>query len=791
MDYRVDPSGGDVVPWHIEKRADEFCVISDASGDSVACLPSRPQAVRRLRDLFASDPDVIAAGFHDMTPAPMTPANVPAPVVAPVSDCPPGHHKMPNGQCMPDNDMPDTSLPQYSTAPWEGVLTVEGLESGDGRMFANGGLVWDITPSDGLPLMWQKETSHGGSGDKSVRVGRIAQVWREPDPAGRAGVSFIKGRGFIDLNNDDGAEAYRRFKAGFMSGNSVDVDSVKDSNIEFRYADSTTAADGTASPFPVMTKPELTIYNKGRIRGTTLVEYPAFTEARLSLMDDVTADAIMNMQPASPQHDTSISDGPWDGAVEERKLSSLVGWDVARDAYAWVNTGLVAAGDATTKSNLKLLHHEISDNGVAGSANLTACAVALATLHRTNDVPENDRRAVYDHLAAHLRDGGQTPPPFDVTSERFATLTAAGHVIELQDLPQRSWFQRPTDVTPQGAFTITDAGRVYGYLAPANVRHRSFPDAYTYAPLKKVDYDRFMGGETIVSDGGRVRTGPITMGCGHATVIRRLTADQAQEHYDNTCSVLASVAVGVDETGVWFAGALLPDVTPEMVQRAMACRLSGDWRAHLDRPGWRELTAALLVPVPGFPMARVAPSVQVEAGQLVSAAVPVRFIHEDEVTAQSDVSETDATTRKRLAFELTQRLGRDPKSQAQAVAARLGRDTTSRVEALRSRMFGTITEDVRKKAAADGDALPDGSYPIRNTSDLKNAIQAYGRSNPEDRTKVRRHIIKRARALGATSMIPESWHATATADMAVIKLEARMELLEFDLHKSVLEKVIG
>jgi hypothetical protein len=695
---------------------------------------------------------------------------------------------MPNGECMADGDMPDTSLPTYSMAPWEGVLTVEGLESGDGRMFANGGLIWDTTPSDGLPLMWQKETSHGGSGDKSVRVGRISQVWREPDPAGRAGVSFIKGRGFIDLNNDDGAEAYRRFKAGFMSGNSVDVDSVKDSNIEFRYADSTTAANDGGAQFPVMAKPELTIYNKGRIRGTTLVEYPAFTEARLSLMDDVTADAIIDMQPASPQHDTSVSDGPWDGAAEEKKLAATVRWDVAREAYAWVNTGLVAAGQDTTKSNLKLLHHEISDNGVPGPANLTACAVALAALHRTNDVPENDRRAVYDHLAAHLRDGGQVSPPFEVTSERFATLTAAGHVIELQDLPQRSWFQRPTDVTPQGAFTITDAGRVYGYLAPANVRHRSFPDAYTYTPLKKVDYDRFMGGETIVSDGGRVRTGPITMGCGHATTARRLTADQAQEHYDNTCSVLASVAVGEDETGVWFAGALLPDVTPEMVQRAMACRLSGDWRAHLDRPGWRELTAALLVPVPGFPMARVAPSVQMDAGQLVSAAVPVRFIHESDVVTD-DVKQSDRDTaksashHKKTAYELAQRLGRDPQSRAQAVAERLGRDNASRVEALRARVFGAITEEVRKKAAADGDALPDGSYPIRNVSDLKNAIQAYGRANPADRAKVRRHIMSRARALGAADLIPESWRGKAAADLAVVTLQSRLDEFKFNPHE--------
>src|SRR5690606_25622233 len=62
------------------------------------------------------------------------------------------------------------------------------------------------------------------------------------------------------------------------------------------------------------------------------------------------------------------------------------------------------------------------------------------------------------------------------------------------------------------------------------------------------------------------------------------------------------------------------------VQGIMACKLSGDWRPHLDRPGWREFVAALLVPVPGFPMARRAASVEVADGQLVASSVPVELV---------------------------------------------------------------------------------------------------------------------------------------------------------------------
>lgn len=61
----------------------------------------------------------------------------------------------------------------------------------------------------------------------------------------------------------------------------------------------------------------------------------------------------------------------------------------------------------------------------------------------------------------------------------------------------------------------------------------------------------------------------------------------------------------------------------------------------------------------------------------------------------------------------------------------------------------------RKKAAAAGQALPDGSFPIITAEDLSNAIQAFGRA--KDKAAAKAHIIKRARALGKTSMLPESW----------------------------------
>ena len=66
-----------------------------------------------------------------------------------------------------------------------------------------------------------------------------------------------------------------------------------------------------------------------------------------------------------------------------------------------------------------------------------------------------------------------------------------------------------------------------------------------------------------------------------------------------------------------------------------------------------------------------------------------------------------------------------------------------------------FSDKKRKELADKGHAMPDGSFPIENTTDLHNAIQAIGRA--KDYAKAKSHIISRARALGATKLLPEEW----------------------------------
>lgn len=208
-------------------------------------------------------------------------------------------------------------------------------------------------------------------------------------------------------------------------------------------------------------------------------------------------------------------------------------------------------------------------------------------------------------------------------------LTAAAATITIPDIPPVEWFSEPMEKPEIGGITITDEGRIFGYLAPKNVAHRGIPDRRQTVPMGNVDYSRYMNRERFVftSEGTtKIATGPITMGCGHASTHPDVSAQQSQDHYDNSCSIVATVAIGENRHGVWVAGALLPDVTGEQIARMMACQLSGDWRPHREKPGKRDFTGALLVPVPGFSEGKKAySSLSIKSGVLVSSAAPVHF----------------------------------------------------------------------------------------------------------------------------------------------------------------------
>jgi len=96
----------------------------------------------------------------------------------------------------------------------------------------------------------------------------------------------------------------------------------------------------------------------------------------------------------------------WDGPEMVKNLGS--------DPTATQIKALFAL-PADTKSDSKLPHHDVSDDGVVGAADTGGVEAALAALNGSQgglkDLSDEDKQKAYDHLSAHYKAAGKTPPP--------------------------------------------------------------------------------------------------------------------------------------------------------------------------------------------------------------------------------------------------------------------------------------------------------------------------------------------------------------------------------------------
>lgn len=124
--------------------------------------------------------------------------------------------------------------------------------------------------------------------------------------------------------------------------------------------------------------------------------------------------------PAAPVHHTAVDKtGAWDGPAEEKRFDKVAG-DLPK-FYAWVDEGEHdPEADGTDKEDGWGPHHETDDKGVPHDANLKGVEAAMAALNgargTTSRIPDGDRQGVWDHLAAHYKNGGVDPkdiPPLE------------------------------------------------------------------------------------------------------------------------------------------------------------------------------------------------------------------------------------------------------------------------------------------------------------------------------------------------------------------------------------------
>lgn len=354
----------------------------------------------------------------------------------------------------------------------------------------------------------------------------------------------------------------------------------------------------------------------------------------------------------------------------------------------------------------------------------------------------------------------------DVDAMEAQALVACATVASaIPVTPPAEWFANPKldKATP---ITVDDSGRVYGHIAAWNVDHIGLAFG-TKPPRSKSNYAYFHTGVVRTESGTDVPVGQLTLAGGHASL--EASAAEAVKHYDDTASAIADVHAGEDAYGIWVAGALRPSASPEQIRALRASAPSGDWRPIR---GSLELVAVCQVNVPGFPIARARVASGAVMALVAAGAATLAKMKAD------PVAELNGRLAKLESLVVSERADEVASAKAKfaAIKAEKNAELSAKAAELAARVkgqdeFGYISRDERKKLAEKGEALPDGAYPIRNIEDLKNAIQAYGRSKESERAKVRKHIIKRASALKARHLVPEEWRGdfseetvTASAD---------------------------
>ena len=399
------------------------------------------------------------------------------------------------------------------------------------------------------------------------------------------------------------------------------------------------------------------VISQWRLMGATLVSHPAFHEAFIKIKKPPADEPDPELMAdyaliAAVIGDTNLPiaddrDRAWDSGAAKQRVQEWAtaegadGFDPAKvsKAFLWRDNN----ADETTIGAYKYPFADVID----GTLTIVARAVFSAAGYlESGDIPAADKdkmrgklSTLYGRLAKKYNDDTITPP-WQTTIDPDRALTPAKQyaaartsmVASAGEPDRQSWahmvasvaketlFEPPAEffadpkLTRPTALVIEPNGHVYGHVHDWTTAHRSYGRRRNIrAPRSHSGYAGFNLRPVRCADGGKVKCGALVAGTTHASTARGVGAHQAGSHYDHTGKRLARIRVGPDDFGTWFAGALVPSVTPEQILDAAELSVSGDWRDG-------ELVAALVVNVPGLPIIEGdedAPEALVAAGMII------------------------------------------------------------------------------------------------------------------------------------------------------------------------------
>lgn len=559
---------------------------------------------------------------------------------------------LPDTEAVPDEEMPpmvDWST-EMTPVPIHGVLIDTSEETGDGRHLAGDFDVLAVVDGP-VPLRWVRNDV--GQHDGAARVATITETWREGDRVlynghllmvpdvddvftllaeGRLGLSVDLDSAVFEVDESTGDPIIRYSEGRVRAATLVDIPALTGawaelgswSDIEAlaasgcapceermkmyrEFAVSEASWDGSASRFSDEEWRRSCIVDRGESFDTAKERYAmpirepngdlsrAGVHAAAARINQVDApDAAI----ASARRALVRAYGELGEEAPESLVAASVPNDIpeiTKDAPGWLTN---------PRETSRLRNYWAVGAGAAKIAWGTPGDFNRCRANLSQYVPRPDWLA---GLCANIHFDALGFWPGQHLSRAASGITASAFTVvdsdEAAPLPAE-WFTDP-ELDKPTPVTVTPEGRVFGHIAVWGTCHTGLGlsvgmnDTCTVAPPSPSNYAYYRTG-VVDTDQGEIPVGSLTMGIGHAS--ERASAGATIAHYDNVNAVVADVVTGEDGHGIWFSGAMRPNLADDQVRAFKAATLSGDWRRI---GGELELVAALAVNVPGFPIPRL------------------------------------------------------------------------------------------------------------------------------------------------------------------------------------------
>jgi hypothetical protein len=390
------------------------------------------------------------------------------------------------------------------------------------------------------PLGWLQQEQHGDLSPGAVTVGPI-------EFADRAANGLIVGSGQIDDADPNGAEIVRRLEAGLAPygsrwGISIDPD-----------------------------------------------------DWRMDIIDT-------QVDKLSSQLVASITGSQSNRLVDFRSQPGLAA-QIRQMVRSDVSLA-AAAGDPLPAEG-EILYEDAADSVLMRFSRLRVRGATLCA------IPAFDEASIaLDGAAGEPAVAEPVAAPIGASASHFVSSNALefkSHIFTPRSapsfVPPGDWFENPglegpTRVTI-GPLDSSGLRQVFGHVATWGTCHKGYTDRCV-PPPRGDDHGDFRQGRVMCDDGIEARTGVLTWGIPHADLTHDMI--RAQTHYADSRHGWADVVSGEDKHGIWFSGAVRPNMTDADLYILRALSISGDWRWSV-RDRKLKLIAALAVNYPGFPIA--------------------------------------------------------------------------------------------------------------------------------------------------------------------------------------------